>query len=142
MLTKRLLRFLRYVHTFMSTTMIGLIMFIILNTFVITFFRVDGHSMNTTLHDRQFLVVSIVSYTFHNPKKNDIIVLHYDGDTKIKFVKRVEGLPGDTVEVQGEAVILGPSQYFVEGDNRDHSTDSRTYGPIDLDQIIGKVILY
>ncbi len=138
--TPRTIRLLRYVHALMGFILYIFLAFILLNTFLVTTFTVQGHSMDPTLHDGQILFVSLQSYRVQPPKIGDVVIVYYAGDHHVRFVKRILGLPGDTVQVGGKPVVLGSTQYYVVGDNRDHSTDSRTYGPIDKKQIIGKVV--
>ena len=98
--------------------------------------------MDPTLHDGQVLGISRLAYVAEKPSKGDIVVLYYQGDESKYFVKRITAVPGDRVSYAGRTAVLGEREYFVEGDNRDHSTDSRIYGPINLDQIVGKVVLW
>jgi len=126
---------------------------------------VDGQSMEPNLHTGQFLIVSRLSYKFNSPQRGDIIVFDFPGNPADDYVKRVIGLPGDTVTIQeGQLFInsnrLGepylrdervmPTQgrwvvpqgsYFVLGDNRAHSSDSRSWGMLPEDAIIGKAWL-
>jgi signal peptidase I len=114
------------------------IVLIILSSYVVTIYRVDGDSMLPTFNNGQVLPVLIVSGQSY--RTNDIVVLEYLGETSIKFVKRITAVPGDTVLYRGESLTLEDDQYFVEGDNREFSTDSRTYGPISKGQLLGKVL--
>lgn len=116
-------------------------------------FKVDGESMYPTLHNDEFILVDKVSYHFSSPQRGDIVVFQYPGDTTKDFVKRVIGLPGDTVAVKNNAVYVNgkalPESYlpasnkpdytmppytvpkgilFVLGDNRNNSFDSHEWG--------------
>lgn len=128
---------------------------------------VDGDSMNPTVLDRDNLIVEKVSYYFRAPDRFDVIVFELKDQPGVHYIKRIIGLPGDTVqvidgyvyingekldsdvygkEVMKEAytaakpVVLGTDQYFVLGDNRNHSKDSRSaeLGPIDRKQFLGR----
>lgn len=132
--------------------------------------RVDGHSMEPTLYDDDNLWVDKLSYTFGDPKRFDVIIFYYDDDTT--YVKRIIGLPGETVRIDTEGniyineqmlsenygketilpsnigraiqpVVLGEDEYFVLGDNRNNSRDSRyaDVGNVSRDSIIGKAVL-
>ncbi|RMG71896.1 MAG: signal peptidase I [Chloroflexi bacterium] len=132
-------------------------------------FVVQGASMEPTFQNDQLLIVSRLNYVFGNPQRGDIIVFHFPGDTTQDYIKRVIGLPGETVEIRdthvyinGEQLIepyinepcdpyhcpdrswmLGDDEYFVMGDNRNHSSDSRsdTVGLISRQYIVGEVLL-
>ena len=140
-----------------------LIVFLVIR-FAAQSFRVDGESMNPGLHSDEFVLVDKVAYLFQAPQRGDVIVFHYPLDTHLDFIKRIIGLPGDTIMVTGSSVIvdgrtlhepyvslpynlgsdkwkLGPSQFFVMGDNRPNSLDSRTWGPLDRSYIIGKAVV-
>jgi signal peptidase I len=134
------LRFLRYAHALFGSLFTIFLVVLLLNSWVLTIFRVNGHSMDPTLQNRQLLLVDLLSLRYSPPKENEIVIVNYAGDSSFRFVKRVIATPGDTVEYNGQNIVLGDDQYFIEGDNRDHSTDSRTYGPIKKSQIIGRVL--
>ena len=129
---------------------IGLALFII--TFVGRRTSVSGRSMETTLHDGDQLIVDKISYRFRNPRRFDIIVFPYQYEENVFYIKRIIGMPGETIQVKdgytyingrklesdvygaevmesggiaSEPVVLGKDEYFVLGDNRNHSSDSR-----------------
>ena len=131
---------------------------------------VMGHSMEPTLSDQDNLLVDKLSYRLHDPKRVDVVVFPYQYADKTYFIKRIIGLPGETVriddtgsiyindellmEAYGKEVIedpglardgitLGADEYFVLGDNRNDSSDSRfvSVGNIKGSQIIGKAFL-
>jgi signal peptidase I len=109
------------------------------------------------------VIVDKMSYLFQSPQRGDVIVFHFPRDTSKDFIKRIIGLPGDTIRVTSTSVIvdgqtlhepyislpfnfenytwnLGPGQFFVMGDHRDNSLDSRSWGPLDRSFIIGKAV--
>ncbi len=114
-------------------------MVLLINGLAFTGYSVKGQSMQPTLRDGQILAVDLVTYRFNSPERGDVVIVTYAGDDRVRFVKRILGLAGDTVMVNGEPVLLEAGQYYVVGDNRDHSTDSRAYGPIGQEQILGKI---
>lgn len=134
--------------------------------------EVSGSSMEPTLTDGDNLIVDKISYRFNEPKRFDIIVFPFQYQENTYYIKRIIGLPGETVQIDEDGVIyingevlyesygreiidsdkigiaeepitLGPDEYFVLGDNRNHSSDSRIpeVGNINKDQIIGRAWL-
>lgn len=126
-------------------------------------FRIEGPSMMPTLNPGQYLIINKVVYRLHPPGRGDIIVFHHPRSPDRDLIKRVVGVPGDVVEVRkGEVSVngalldepyvlqpgrnsghyeLGPDEYFVLGDNRPNSDDSRNWGTVKGDQIVGKAWL-
>lgn len=143
---------------------IGLTWLII--TFVGQRTRVSGQSMEATLHDGDNLIVDKLSYRFRDPKRFEIIVFPYRHKENTYYIKRIIGLPGETVQVKdgyvyidgekldenyglevmedagiaAEPIELGEDEYFVLGDNRNHSSDSRdpSVGILHRDELIGR----
>ena len=135
-----------------------------LNVLCFQLVRIEQSSMNPTLKDGDEVFLFKAAYFFTQPKSGDVIIFKSRTDSKINYVKRVIGLPGDTIEIaggkvlrngvelnepylpditQGSYSITVPSgQYFVMGDNRNFSMDSRNalIGCITKDQILGKVL--
>lgn len=130
-------------------------------------FIVDGNSMEPNFHDKEYLIVDKVSYRFKKPERGAVVVFRYPKNPSSSYIKRVVGLPGETIEIkdnqirvndvlldeayvsfQTETLIknetgelkleLGDNQYFVMGDNRQHSSDSREWGVLPKENIIGK----
>lgn len=137
--------------------------------FVISPFVVDGASMHPTFENLDYLVVDEILYRFKAPARGDVIVFRYPGNPSIFYIKRIIGLPGETVSIdrgvvsilstKGEHIALpepyivnedatytkdvslNPGEYFVMGDNRPNSSDSRVWGPLSMKDIIGRVDL-
>ena len=177
----------RLAREILEAVLLALVVLIVLQATVRNF-KVEGSSMSPTLESGQFLVVDQASFlkfdqerlsrslpfwkvdeadpefAFDPPERGEIIVFQYPKDTTKDFVKRVLGLPGETVEVRsgtvyvnGEAttepylqrrdgsdsppLALGHKEYYVIGDNRRNSNDSRAWGPVPEDNIVGRVWL-
>lgn len=127
---------------------------------------VDGISMEPNFHDSEFLIVSRVNYLLGKPDHGDIVVFHFPDNPREDYIKRVIGVPGDTVEIRDTQVYvngnlldepyinepcndlscddgiwqLAPDEYFMMGDNRNRSSDSRIFGPVQREYIIGEVV--
>ena len=141
-------------------------------TFVGQRTEVEGASMENTLHNGDNLIVDKLSYRFHDPERFDIIVFPFQFQDNTYYIKRIFGLPGETVQIMddgsiyingekleenygmevikpetigraAEPIELGDDEYFVMGDNRNNSSDSRTdmVGNITRENIIGKAWL-
>jgi len=138
----------------------------LVRTFVAQPFLVSGASMETNFYNKDYLLVDELSYRFREPARGEVIVFKYPGDHKSFYIKRIIGLPGERVVVSdGQIVIykgneklilkegylhqimnsghsettLGKDQYFMMGDNRNFSFDSRSWGPVARGEIIGLV---
>ena len=150
---------------------ISLAIIIPVRYFLIQPFYVKGASMEPSFYDHEYLIIDELSYRFHTPARGDIVVFRYPNDPKQFFIKRVIGLPGETVEVAGgqvkiyndahpngdvlietkyldqdytattRTVTLKNDEYFVLGDNRIASLDSRYFGPVNKSFIVGRVWL-
>lgn len=137
--------------------------------FVVSPFVVDGESMHPTFENLDYLIVDELVYRFEAPARGDVIVFRYPGNPSIFYIKRIIGLPGETVSINHGVVTiispdgtrltlaepyivnedatytkdisLNPGEYFVMGDNRPNSSDSRIWGPLPAKDIIGRVDL-
>lgn len=134
--------------------------------FLVQPFYVKGASMEPNYHDYEYLIIDELTYRFHQPQRGDVIVMRNPSNTHEYFIKRVTGLPGEVITIsQGHVAINGvdldeagyledsvktytsgaatvtlqPQQYFVLGDNRPVSHDSRRFGPVDESEFIGRV---
>jgi signal peptidase I len=125
--------------------------------------RVEGNSMEPSLHDGEFVVVSRLAYRWAEPARGDIIVFRFPLNPDRRFIKRIIGLPGDSIRVEGGTVFVngsplaepyiaapprysgdwqvGADQVFVLGDNRNNSSDAHDWGMLSQSEIIGKAIL-
>ncbi len=147
-----------------------LILTFLLINFVVQRTVVSGGSMEQTLYDGENLLVDKITYRFHEPKRFDIIVFPYAQSADSYYIKRIIGLPGEAVYINedgqiyidgeklsenygnavienpgmaGDTVYLGSDEYFVLGDNRNHSSDSRdpSIGSVSRSQIVGRAWL-
>ncbi|MCI9534636.1 MAG: signal peptidase I [Lachnospiraceae bacterium] len=141
---------------------------LVLNNFIIANSKVPSGSMENTIMTNDRVIGSRLSYLFADPERGDIVIFHYPDNEKVYFVKRVIGLPGDTVDIYGGHVYLNGSQeplmeeyirepmvpdipmhfevpedcYFMLGDNRNYSKDARfwTNTYVKKEKIIAKVL--
>ena len=125
--------------------------------------RVDGFSMNPTLQDGEYILVNRLAYKIGNPVRGDIVVFSFPMDPRQDLIKRVIGLPGESISVQdGKVMINGvpleepyiaappiyngtwevpEGQLFVLGDNRNESKDSHEWGLLPVENVVGRAIL-
>jgi signal peptidase I len=130
----------RYAHALFGTVAVLLVGFLVINGFVFTLFRVNGHSMEKTLQNGTFIPACSICAHLQKPALNQIVIVEYEGSEHVRFVKRVLGTPGMSLPFKGGTVVLAEDEYFVVGDNRGASTDSRVYGPIHRSQIVAYVL--
>jgi signal peptidase I len=132
-------------------------------------FIVSGSSMDPTFDTGEYLLIDELTYHFHEPERGDVIIFKYPKDPSQYFIKRIIGLPGETVSISDAnvsileqngatkqlrepyvrhrgngstlTVVLGPDEYFVMGDNRPDSSDSRYWGELPRSNIIGRAFL-
>ncbi|HLZ21287.1 MAG TPA: signal peptidase I [Ktedonobacterales bacterium] len=159
-----------FTREILETVILTLLIFFAIHFSIQPYF-VDGPSMQPNLHTGDLVMVNLLSYDFGTPQRGDVIVFHPPDEPKLQYVKRIIGIPGDTVTVTPTAVYvdnvklsepyiyplaagqdespvaipaqhLDTGQYFVLGDNRDNSRDSRYFPtPVTREMIIGKVEL-
>lgn len=157
-----------YFIEFIETIVIFGAIFAALYLFVAQFHKVSGSSMVPTLHSGDYLITEKISYRFSDPKHGEIIVLKNPRDESQDFIKRIIAVPGDTLKINngsvfvngqlikenylplgistrsgafiqgGDTIKAGSNQYFVFGDNREHSSDSREWGAVTKEEIVGR----
>ena len=152
---------------------IALLIVLPIRIFIVAPFIVDGASMEPNYHNGEYLLVDEISYRFQQPQRGEVVVFRPPDAPNVYYIKRIVGLPGDTVEIKdgkitisnssepqgfllsennylpGESaspaefskVTLKDNEYFVMGDNRDNSRDSRRIGPIPMNDFKGKVLI-
>ena len=146
-----------------GTILLALLITLIVNTFVARAWVVDGPSMQPNLYYGQRVMMEKVTYhLFHGPRRGDVVVVNLPGSPE-PLIKRVVALPGETIEIQSGRVYIDgepieepwvkynathdfapttvpPLHVFIIGDNRPNSRDSRTFGPVHMDQIEGRAL--
>lgn len=155
----------RLVREVIETIVLTVLMFLIIRMAVQNF-QIQGHSMEPNFHDQELVLVDKWTYLFHTPARGDVVVFVAPPQPDQDYIKRVVGLPGDVVTVQGTQVyvngkllqesyvkpynqgnpwpsftnrVIPPGDYFVLGDNRGGSSDSRDWGCLPRANIIGRV---
>ncbi len=151
-------------------SLIALIIVIPIRMFIAQPFIVSGASMENTFESGEYLIVDQVSYRFHEPARGDVIVFRYPRDPSKFYIKRIIAVPGDTITIADDVVtitntespegfivdepyiksmingtnlteVLGDREYFVMGDNRDQSSDSRVWGVLQKERIVGRAYM-
>ena len=153
-----------WIRELIEAVLPALVIVLLVNIFIAQATRVEGQSMEPNLHDHQRLIIEKVSYHFRSPERGDIIVLRPPQRQSEPLIKRVVALPGETIEIHDghvyiDGVVLDEpyltqetwgtltsqlvpeDQVFVLGDNRGASNDSRAFGTISFDDIIGRAWL-
>ena len=151
---------------------LAIVIIVPIRYFIAQPFCVKGASMEQNFHDGGYLIVDEISYRFSKPERGEVLIFRFPEDPRQIYIKRVIGLPEETVEIKNNQVIiygkggmagsvlgeseyldqnqitegnlkvkLGANEYFVLGDNRLQSSDSRRWGPLNKKFIIGKVFI-
>ncbi len=134
-------------------------------------FLVKGQSMEPNFYNFDYLIIDKFSYRLHKPQRGDVVVFKPPFDNRVYYIKRIVGLPGEKVVIEESKIkifnkerpegfflnedyikghytlgrmeiSLGPDEYFVLGDNREVSYDSRKWGPVKKDRIVGRVLIH
>ena len=149
--------------------LLALLIVVPIRTFIAQPYIVNGSSMSPTFENGDYLIVDQLSYRFEEPARGDVVVFRYPQDPSKFYIKRIVGLPEETLEIVNGAVtikdeehpegfiidetykqepfnatmtkILGEKEYFVMGDNRSNSSDSRSWGPLPEDLIVGRSLI-
>ena len=160
----------RTIGEFLRLALIAAAIALPIRYFVAQPFVVDGASMEPNFHDGQYLVIDELSYFLREPERGEVIVFRFPGNPKVHYIKRVIGLPGETVQIRDGAVFivtreqsegrrlaepylpadtritgdfrftLRAGEYVVLGDNRGESADSRYWGVLDRKFVTGRAI--
>jgi signal peptidase I len=164
-------RLVPFIFELIQVLAISLAIIIPVRYFLLQPFYVKGASMEPNFYDHEYLIIDEISYRLEQPKRGDIVVFRYPKDPRQFFIKRVIGLPGETVEIGNgkvriyndahpngveldetayldqeftattQTVTLKADEFFVLGDNRAASLDSRIFGPVNRSFITGRVWL-
>lgn len=126
---------------FIKFTLIAVLIVVPIRLWIAQPFIVSGASMEPTFHNGDYLIVDELSYQFNGPQKNDVIIFRYPLEPSKYFIKRVEGVPGEKVKTSGKEITLKENEYYVLGDNRGASSDSRIWGPVTKNFIVGRAIV-
>lgn len=155
--------FKRFTRDILEISLISLFLFVSINTLSARI-RIESVSMEPTLYAGNFVVVSKLAYQFTEPNRGDIIVFHYPPNPEQDpYIKRIIGLPGDQVIVKEDDVLINgvriaepyldsptrqggewtipQDSLFVMGDNRNNSSDSRSWGMVPVENVIGKALI-
>lgn len=160
-----------FVKEIVKFTLVAIAIIIPIRLFVAQPFIVSGPSMDPTFASGQYLIVDQLTYHFNNPQREDVVIFRYPNNPSIFFIKRIIGLPGETVTIKGSHIYitnkehpegieiddshvsterksqddysttLHDTEYFVMGDNRRESSDSRMWGPVERKFIVGRPLL-
>lgn len=153
----------------LRTVVLVLLTAFIIRVFIMQPFLVQGASMEPTLANSEYLIVEKVAYKFRQPERGEIIVFRAPVNWTENYIKRVIALPGETIRIEDNKIYinskvleesyidadgvsfdnpdysleltLGEDEYFVIGDNRNHSSDSRSWGPLPRQNIIGRAFM-
>ncbi len=159
----------RLVREVIETIVLTVLMFLVIR-FAVQNFNIEGHSMEPSLHDQELILVDKWTYLFHPPSRGDVIVFVAPPQPSQDYIKRVIGIPGDVITINNNTVIVDgvalketyvdprnqgttfedrpihnlvvpPDDYFVLGDNRANSSDSRVWGFVPKQNIVGRAAL-
>ena len=153
--------FWRFLLDIVETIVLSAILFVAINA-ISARIRVEGFSMEPTLHNGEFVIVNKLAYRLGNPNHGDVIIFHPPREPDQEYIKRIIGLPGDRIRIVNgqvyvndelieEPYIAAAPRYqsewrvpdgslFVLGDNRNNSSDSHQWGPVPMEKVIGKAL--
>jgi len=160
---------MRALKEILSLVVLAVIIVVPVRVFVAQPFVVEGLSMFPTFHNGDYLIIDELSYHLRTPTRGEVVVFRYPNDPSIFYIKRVIALPGESVSIDRgvvsvtrtdgstitlsepyvvqedatytQTVTLGTDQYFVMGDNRPKSSDSRIWGPLPEKDIVGRAFV-
>lgn len=163
--------FFIFIWEIIKIVIVALLIVIPIRYFIFQPFLVKGQSMEPNFENGDYLIIDEITYRFREPQRGEVVVFKYPNNPSQRYIKRIIGLPGETLEIKdGQVIIfnqersqildesgylpsylqsspgslrlqLGSNEYFVLGDNRNSSSDSRAWGPLPREQIIGRVFI-
>jgi len=164
---------IKFIFEFLEPVVFSFSIFAVIYIFIAQPFEVKGASMEPQLHDKEYILTEKVSTRFGSFKRGDIVIFRFPYNREIDYIKRIIGLPGETISVldgkvyvndkvlnepylrditdiypdpdnvlqEGKSITVPQNYYFVLGDNRPHSQDSRYFGPVARSLLIGKAVI-
>lgn len=156
---------------FLQGIVVFMAMLVMIYLFVLSPQEISGNSMDPTFKNRELILTNKIEYKFKEPKRGEVVIFKSPKNKEVDYIKRIIGIPGDTVRLEnsvffvngqkvvepyisedvftsggaflhdGEETTVPEGKYFVVGDNRPHSSDSREFGPVPLEDFIGKAFL-
>lgn len=166
-----ILGIINFFMDFLETSVVALSIFVVIYLFFVQPHEIKGTSMEPNFHNNEYILTDKISYKFKEPKRGDVIILKAPENKDVDYIKRVIGLPNERLTIQQGSVYINGEKltesyisdktvplpgntiqegvemtipdgyYFVMGDNRFHSSDSRAFGPIPNNLIIGHAII-
>ena len=164
--------FFVFIFEIVKIVIIALLIVVPIRYFLFQPFFVRGDSMEPNFSSNDYLIVDQLSYRFRDPQRGEVVVFKYPNDPSLRYIKRIIGLPGETIEIGNGAITiyshdeeqgrvldesdylyfhlgtsgesrttLGQDEYFIMGDNRPASSDSRRWGPLPRGHIVGRVFI-
>ena len=164
-------KFINFILDFLETIVVALSIFVVVYLFLVKPHEVKGSSMEPNFQNNDYILTDKISYKINEPSRGDVVIFKSPKNPEVDYIKRVIGLPGERVKVQNGSVFINDkkleepylkdrtllfpgsylqegveitvpvNEYFVFGDNRPHSSDSREFGPIPISSIIGKALI-
>ena len=161
---------LNSIFDFFQGIVVFMAMLVMVYLFLFSPQEINGQSMFPTFYDKELLITNKIIYKLKEPKRGDVVIFKSPRNKEIDYIKRVIGLPGDTIVLknssyyingtkleepyigptivtsagaflkEGEPITVSDGMYFLSGDNRPHSSDSREFGPIPLSDFIGQAL--
>lgn len=163
-------KIINFFFDFLETSVVALSIFVVVYLFLVQPHEIKGSSMEPNFHNNEYILTDKISYKFREPQRGEVIIFKAPTNNEVDYIKRVIGLPGDRIKVQdgfvyvnemklnesyladktpllpgssmqeGVEITIPPDHIFVMGDNRPHSSDSREFGPVSFNLIIGHAI--